>query len=94
MPEAIKISQDKQRKVPDTPEKRIADLMKEPLSRKRSFVPPVGGEFNIGPFVYRITVTNPSQLRFTATLKDVIITGVNDGSTGILDMNGKEIIKG
>jgi len=57
--------------VPETPEGKIAQLMGLKAKEKEAFVPPVGAEFQMGPFTFRVKVTNPSQLRFTAQLCDV-----------------------
>ena len=94
---AIQLVDDEKDQVPGTAEARIKELMALPLKQKEGFVPPVGSVFSIGPFVFRVSVVNPSQLRFTATLADVIIKGVNDGSekvSAIVDPNtGKGIVK-
>jgi hypothetical protein len=83
--------------VPASQEARIKELMTLPLSKKQAFVPPVGAQIKMGPFVYKITFANPSQLRFTATLSDVIIEGVNDGKSKVSAIinprTGERIIK-
>ena len=80
--------------VPENAEDRIKKLMSLPLSSKKSFVPEPGMRLNLGPFVFEVAVTNPSQLRFTAKLVDVIISGINDGKSNIIDPNtGKEFKK-
>ena len=43
------------------------------MVQKELFVPPVGRLLNMGPYIFKVTFTNPSQFRFTATLVDVNI---------------------
>lgn len=97
MSESLNIGKDQKEQIPDTPEGRIAELMELPLKVKKDFVPSSGMMFRFGPYVYRVAVTNPSQLRFTAKLVDVIIKGVNDGSekvSNIINPNtGKGAVK-
>ncbi|MBW1985000.1 MAG: hypothetical protein JRI53_09795 [Deltaproteobacteria bacterium] len=59
--------------VPLNAKLRIKELLSLPLKEKQAFVPPVGLQLTIGPFVYEVSVTNVSRLRFTATLVDVNI---------------------
>ena len=93
MAETFRIPDPKQ-DIPDTPEKRVAELMKLPLANKISFIPAFGDTLRIGPFVFKVTVVNPSQLRFSATLADVIIEGVNDGVSKIVSpYTGTPILK-
>lgn len=47
----------------------IKDLL--PLREKIDFLPPSGKILDIGPFSYKVTVTNPGALRFSAELVDV-----------------------
>ncbi len=77
--DSLKIEETKNQ-IPDTPEKRIAGIMELSLKQKVAFLPKVGVLLDIGPFVFKVSVINASQLRFTATLVDVIMEGVNDGS--------------
>lgn len=83
--------------VPDTPEARIAELKELPLKQKQNLVPPVGQFIKLGPFIYRVNVTNPGQMRFTASLYDVTIKGVNDGSEKVSDIidpgTGEGVVK-
>lgn len=65
-------------KVPKMPADRIAELRKLSLDEKQAFVPPVGQILKLGPYVYKVTITNVGQLRFSCSLHDVIIEGVND----------------
>ena len=69
--ESLKIKESDE--VPLNAKMRIKELLELSLKEKQNFVPPVGLRLNIGPFVYEIKVTNPSQLRFTAQLQDVKI---------------------
>ena len=98
MPESLNLDKEQKRQVPDTPEARIAELMKLPLKNKASFVPPPDFTFRLGPHVYRVSVVNAGQLRFTAKLVDVIIQGVNDGSEKVSDIidpkTGEGAVKG
>lgn len=73
-------------KVPLNAKLRIKELLELPLKKKQNFVPPVGLRLNIGPFIYEVSVTNPSQLRFTATLVDVNIEKKHEGDTIKRDM--------
>ena len=59
--------------IPESPESRIKDLMDLPLARKQSLIPPVGYRFQMGPFVFEVAATNPSQLRFSARMVDVVV---------------------
>ena len=96
MSEALNIPKDEKQDIPSTPEARIKELMELPLAQKKNFIPQVGMNFGLGPFVFKVTVVNPSQLRFTATLADVIINGVNDSkkvSEIISPVTGKGIVK-
>ena len=96
MKNAFKIPEAKQ-EIPDTPEARIKEIKALPAKQKQNFIPPVGGIFRLGPFIYKVSLTLPNQLRFTATLMDVIIEGVNDGSENISQIvdpvTGKGIVK-
>lgn len=87
-----KIKLTKTSDVPLTQQSRIKAIQKLPLKQKTEFVPPPGTELRIGPYVYEVSVTNASQLRFTAVLKDVIIDGVNGSAQGRIitpsDMDG------
>ena len=97
MSEALIVSDEQKTDIPDTPEGRIKELMALPLKQKQGFIPEVGAGFRLGPFVFRVTVTNPGQLRFTASLYDIVIDGVNDGkekvSSIISPVTGKGIVK-
>ena len=73
-------------KVPLSAKMRIKELLTLPLKQKQNFVPPVGLRLNIGPFVYEIKITNPSQLRFTAQLQDVNIEKKTEGEVINRDM--------
>jgi hypothetical protein len=64
--------------VPLNANTRISELLKLPLKDKQSFVPEVGLRMQIGPFIYEVKVTNPSQLRFTLGLQDVVIEKKED----------------
>lgn len=57
--------------VPLSPAGKISEIMNLTAKEKEAFLPPIGGEFWMGPFKFRVKVTNPSQLRFTASLSDV-----------------------
>ena len=65
-------------KVPLTPEARIRGLMELPNKSKQEFLPPVGFEFQLGPYIYKVTIHNVGQMRFTAKLSDVVVEGIND----------------
>lgn len=86
MLESLTIDKNQIGKIPDTPEGRITELMALPVKAKENFLPEPGLELRIGPYVYRVAIINPSQLRFTAKLVDVIIDGVNDGSEKVSDI--------
>ena len=82
------------KEVPSTAKERISELKKLPLSDKGVFVPAVGTTLRLGPFVYEVAVVNAGQLRFTAKLYDVIVDGVNDGKSNIINpLTGKEFGK-
>ena len=97
MTESIKMVNDDRKEVPATAAARLRELMELPLKQKQNFLPAVGAKIKLGPFIFKVSVTNPSQLRFTASLMDVIIEGVNDGSEKaspiINPHTGKGIIK-
>ena len=76
--------------IPMTAVGRIAELKKLSLKEKQAFIPPVGADLRIGPYVYRVNITNVSQLRFSCSLHDVIIEGVNDTEPVIIDPNKVE----
>jgi hypothetical protein len=59
--------------IPEAPEAKIKDLMDLPLARKQGLIPPAGYRFQLGPFVFEVAVTNPSQLRFSARMVDVVV---------------------
>lgn len=77
--------------VPLNPKMRIKEIMGLPLKQKELFIPSVGDRMEIGPFVFRVSVTNPSQLRFTATLVDVNIEKKHEGDTIKRDMKTSDI---
>lgn len=97
MGNALNISDYEKRGIPPTPEERIRELMESPLKQKAAFLPPIGGIFRVGPFVFKVSVSNPSQLRFTASLVDVIIDGVNGDKEKVSEIispvTGKGIVK-
>jgi hypothetical protein len=73
------------KEMPGTAKERIAELLELPLKDKGVFVPAVGTTLKLGPFVYEVSVVNVGQLRFTAKLHDIVIDGVNDGKSGIIN---------
>jgi len=80
--------------IPANAEQRIAELMKLPLKKKMNLIPSFGDTFRVGPFVFKVTGVNPGQLRFTASLADVIIEGINDGVSPIINPHtGKVLLK-
>lgn len=93
MADSFKLLCSKQ-EIPDTPEGRVGDLKKLPLAMKLNLIPTYGETFRIGPLIFKVTFANPGQLRFTSELYDIIIDGVNDGVSDIIDPHtGKEIVK-
>jgi hypothetical protein len=81
------VNDDEKGRVPLSAAARIKELLSLPVKNKETFLPLVGQMIRLGPFIFKVTVTNPSQLRFTASLADVVIEGVNDGE-------GKEVVTG
>jgi hypothetical protein len=67
------------KEIPLSREKRIGELRELPNKMKENFLPPVGLEFQIGPYVYKVSIQNVGDMRFTAKLHDVVIEGFNDG---------------
>jgi len=88
--ETLKINGNKS--VPATPEARIAELMKLSLKQKEAFIPPVGAELRMGPFIYQVKVTNVGQLRFSCSLSDVVIEGVNDTKSVIVSPHTGRVV--
>ena len=72
-------------KAPETREGRMAVLKKLPNGEKKRFMPGPGSKLQVGPFVYLVTAVNAKQFKFIASLHDVIIEGVNDGTSPIID---------
>lgn len=97
MNDKLNIPDTEKKDIPETPEDRIRELMELPLKDKENFIPPVGQFVKLGPFIYQVKVTNPGQMRFTASLYDVVIEGVNDGSEKVSDIvdpnTGKGVVK-
>lgn len=85
MPETLNIKEKDQ--VPMTAAGRIAELRMLSLDEKQAFVPPVGAQLRIGPYIYKVAVTNVSQLRFSCSLHDIVIEGVNDAESVIVSPN-------
>lgn len=68
--------------------------MKLPLVDKVNFLPPFGHKFTMGPYVYQVIEIKGGKLGFYAKLIDVIIKGVNDGKSPIIDPHtGKNYVK-
>jgi len=78
MSDSIKLSEEQIGKTPLSRAKRIEELRKVPNELKANFLPPVGTEFRMGPYVYKVAIHNVGDMRFTARLHDVIVEGVND----------------
>jgi len=85
------------KEIPKTAKGRIKELMQLSIVEKVSFLPVAGQRFRLGPFIYRVKITSPGKLRFTAALDDVVIDGVNDGSERVSDIvdpnTGKGVVK-
>lgn len=73
-----KIKIDETEQVPLTPEARLKELKSLSNKHKEAFLPPVGSQFRIGPYIFKVSIQNVGQLRFTANLVDVVIEGIND----------------
>jgi hypothetical protein len=82
---SMDIDDDLKEQIPSTESERIQELNKLNLKEKFNFLPPSGLRFNMGPYVYEVTFVNPSKLRFSSKLVDVIIEGVNDGKANIIN---------
>ena len=67
---------------------RVAELKNLSLKEKEAFIPPVGAELRMGPFVYKVNIVNVGQLRFSCSLHDVVIEGVNDTESVIVSPHG------
>ena len=65
-------------KVPLKRETRMQQMMELPNDNKVLFVPTVGTVLKLGPYLYRVSAVDIGKMRFTATLHDVIIDGIND----------------
>lgn len=89
MPDTFKLNEKDQ--VPLTAAGRIAELKQLSLKEKQAFIPPVGAELRLGAFIYRVTITNVSQLRFSCSLHDVVIEGVNDTESVIVGPHTGEV---
>jgi hypothetical protein len=57
---------------------RLKSILKMANKQKEAFLPPIGFEFQAGPYIYKVTYHNVGDARFTAKLHDVIVEGVND----------------
>lgn len=79
-----KLTADDIEQIPLTSQARIKELKSLPTDQKRAFIPPVGAQFRLGPYVFEVAVQNAMQLRFTAKLKDVIIQGVKGQDEGAI----------
>lgn len=71
--------------VPKTAKERIVELKKLPLKDKLNLLPLSGQQFRFGPFIYKVTFVNGGDLRFSAKLEDIVIEGINDGESKIID---------
>jgi hypothetical protein len=83
MTDSIQLTDSEKTEIPDTPEKRMAEIRQLPNKSKTSFLPQPGMAFSMGPFVYKVSMVNIGKLRFTAELADVVIEGINDDSENI-----------
>jgi hypothetical protein len=90
MTDSLKIPE--KNSVPKTASARIAEILKLSLKEKEAFVPPVGQELKIGPYIYKVKMTNVGQLRFSCTLYDVIIEGVNDTEAVIISPHTGKVV--
>ena len=97
MSETLDIPKDEKKGIPKTAKGRIKELMNLPIVEKVSFLPTAGQRLRLGPFIYKVKVTSPGKLRFTAALDDVVIDGINDGSEKVSEIvdpsTGKGIVK-
>jgi hypothetical protein len=82
---SLDIQNEEKKEVPSTAKERIKELMGLPLVEKTAFLPRKGDTFRRGPFIFEVAVVHLGKLRFTAKLADVIIKGVNDGVSPIVD---------
>jgi hypothetical protein len=83
----LNIPVEEKKQIPQTAKARIKELMGLPLHQKAPFLPASGDRFRWGPFIYEVAVVHAGKLRFTAKLADVIIQGVNDDVSPIIDPN-------
>ncbi len=91
---SLNIPNNEKKEVPSTAEGRIRGLMELPLHQKENFLPSSGYRFQMGPFIYEVAVVNAGKLRFTARLCDVVIEGINDGKSDIIDpITGTNFVK-
>lgn len=85
MTESLNLSNEEMKEVPKTAKGRLKVLNELSVKEKLNFLPHSGFRFALGPYVYQVAVVNPGKLRFTAKLIDVIIEGVNDGKSKIIN---------
>ena len=76
--QTLKLTEEDKNRVPLNRETRLKHLSESPNEQKQSFLPPVGGTFRLGPYVYKVAVQNVGDMRFSARLHDIIVEGIND----------------
>lgn len=85
MDKSANIPNEEKKQVPSTAKARIKQLMELSFYEKTQFLPSSGYRFQMGPFIYEVAAVHAGKLRFTARLADVIVKGVNDGVSKIID---------
>ena len=94
MSEKLDIPKEEKNQIPKTAKGRIKALMELSIVEKVAFLPTAGQRFRLGPYIYRVKITSPGKLRFTAALDDVVIDGVSDGTEKVSEIVDPNTLKG